>query len=355
MKNLFKTMLILMLLMFTVSVSAQTTETFNGETVGGTTFTEGGATFNATGYFKVVNRTGFGFDDNYFMENIDDPIPAGGVVGSFTNSSNFYANDMYITPVRDDNYVVSTNNNLVFRGKLGGATQFTHTLYYNEINNSSVNNYYTYVNLSSYSSIAIDEIEFEIEPYGTNDTKYFMIDNFQFTMVPSSSPPTVTTNAATGTGTTGTTLNGIVNANDESTTVTFEYGFDTDYGTTVTADQSPVTGSTDTPVSKSITGLGNGITYHYRVVGVSVGGTTNGFDKTFTTIPGIPINVYISNDGSEVTVSWNAVTGATSYKVYSSTDPYTGFMEVGNGSYNVTSWTGSNSETKLFYYVVAVN
>ncbi|NIM12420.1 MAG: hypothetical protein GTO45_09925 [Candidatus Aminicenantes bacterium] len=96
-------------------------------------------------------------------------------------------------------------------------------------------------------------------------------------------PPTAVTNAASSIGTTGATLNGTVNANDGSTTVTFQYGVDTSYGTMVTADQSPVTGSTDTAVSKAITGLTNGITYHYRVVAVNAGGTTYGADMTFTT------------------------------------------------------------------------
>jgi hypothetical protein len=167
--------------------------------------------------------------------------------------------------------------------------------------------------------------------------------------------PSVATEPATGVTSTGATLNGIINANGVSTTVTFEYGLTTAYGTTVTADQSPVSGTADTPVTKTLTGLGSGTTYHFRTVGVSTGGTTYGFDKTFTTVPGIPVNIAISNDGSEVTVSWDEVTGASSYKVFSSTDPYSGFMEVGTGSYGVTSWTGPFDGNKLFYYVVAVN
>ncbi len=100
------------------------------------------------------------------------------------------------------------------------------------------------------------------------------------TLVPK---PAATTNAATSISSTGATLNGSINAKNGSTTVTFEYGLTTSYGTTVTADQSPVTGSTATPVSKAITGLAAGVTYHYRVVGVNAGGTTNGGDKSFTT------------------------------------------------------------------------
>ncbi len=100
------------------------------------------------------------------------------------------------------------------------------------------------------------------------------------TLVPK---PAATTNAATSISSTGATLNGSINAKNGSTTVTFEYGLTTSYGTTVTADQSPVTGSAATSVSKAITGLAAGVTYHYRVVGVNAGGTTYGLDKSFTT------------------------------------------------------------------------
>jgi hypothetical protein len=102
----------------------------------------------------------------------------------------------------------------------------------------------------------------------------------QFTYV---APPTATTNAATIITSTGATLNGSVNANNASTTVTFEYGSTTSYGTSVTADQSPVTGSSATAVSYALSGLTPNTTYHYRVVGVNGGGTTYGADQTFTT------------------------------------------------------------------------
>jgi phosphodiesterase/alkaline phosphatase D-like protein len=102
-----------------------------------------------------------------------------------------------------------------------------------------------------------------------------------FTTLPS--PPTAVTGIATAIGPTTATLNGTVNANDTSTTVTFEYGTTTAYGSTVTADQSPVSGTTDTAVSKALSGLTEFETYHYRVVADSAGGTTYGADMTFTT------------------------------------------------------------------------
>ncbi|NSW94707.1 MAG: fibronectin type III domain-containing protein, partial [Bacteroidales bacterium] len=94
---------------------------------------------------------------------------------------------------------------------------------------------------------------------------------------------TATTNAASGVGNTTATLNGTVNAKGTTATVTFEYGLTTSYGSTVTATPSPVTGSSNTDVSASVTGLTPGTTYHFRVKAVNCGGTVNGSDQTFTT------------------------------------------------------------------------
>ena len=95
--------------------------------------------------------------------------------------------------------------------------------------------------------------------------------------------PTATTNAASSVTSTGATLNGTVNANNDSSIVTFEYGLDTSYGTAVTAVQSPVIGTADTSVSAAISGLLGNTTYHFRVVAVNATGTTYGSDLTFTT------------------------------------------------------------------------
>jgi phosphodiesterase/alkaline phosphatase D-like protein len=135
--------------------------------------------------------------------------------------------------------------------------------------------------------------------YRVSGTNSFGTSNgadMTFTTLPS--PPTATTNPASPVSNTTATLNGTVNANDSSSIVTFEYGLDTSYGSTVTAVQSPVTGSTDTAVSRAISGLTNGVTYHYRVVATNAGGTTNGADMTFTT--GIPAPTATTNPASGI-------------------------------------------------------
>ncbi|MBK8421367.1 choice-of-anchor Q domain-containing protein [Candidatus Villigracilis saccharophilus] len=92
-----------------------------------------------------------------------------------------------------------------------------------------------------------------------------------------------------GSALTGSTavLEGIVNANSgANTTVTFEYGLDTSYGSTVTAAQSPVAFVLDHFVTALISGLSPVTTYHFRVIAQNPNGIYTGSDQTFTTLKG---------------------------------------------------------------------
>ncbi|MCC7216517.1 MAG: Ig-like domain repeat protein [Burkholderiales bacterium] len=112
---------------------------------------------------------------------------------------------------------------------------------------------------------------------------FFDISNVNFA-IGSVPGPTVATGAASAIGQTGATLNGTVSSNGNATTVTFQYGLTTSYGTTVTAVQSPLSaGAANAPVSAAIIGLTCNTTYHFRVVGSNSAGTNNGGDATFTT------------------------------------------------------------------------
>ena len=77
--------------------------------------------------------------------------------------------------------------------------------------------------------------------------------------------PESLTQPVTNLSKTGVTLNGTVNPNGLSTTITFEYGTTTSYDSTVKPSQSPVTGNSITNVSANISGLTLGTIYHYRV------------------------------------------------------------------------------------------
>ena len=120
-----------------------------------------------------------------------------------------------------------------------------------------------------------------VRAYATNSAGTSYGNEVSFTTL---QPPTATTAAATSLASTTATLNGTVNANNQSTTVTFEYGTSTSYGQTINAIPNTVSGSTNTSVSANLTGLTISTMYHYRVKAVSSSGTTYGSDVTFNTL-----------------------------------------------------------------------
>ena len=96
-------------------------------------------------------------------------------------------------------------------------------------------------------------------------------------------PPLVSTAAATSVAFSAATLNGTVDPSFRETAVYFEYGRTTAYGST-TPEQ--IVGSGNGPLSYSVllSGLRQGVTYHYRLVGANAEGTTVGADQSFTTL-----------------------------------------------------------------------
>jgi len=132
--------------------------------------------------------------------------------------------------------------------------------------------------------------------------------------------PVVVTNPATNIGLTSATLNGSVTANLYPTTVTFEWGTSTSYGSAVPATPGTVTGNSPVAVSANLTSLTQNVTYHYRCVGVSTAGTFYGADQLFTpgcppvgaagTISG-PASVCINATGKVYSIA--PVTNATAY------------------------------------------
>jgi hypothetical protein len=95
--------------------------------------------------------------------------------------------------------------------------------------------------------------------------------------------PIATTEPATGIGTEEATLNGVVNPQGISTTYHFEYGTTTSYGSSTPESGSIGNGTSNVAVSKAITGLSPGMTYHFRVAATNLEGTSYGQDRTFNT------------------------------------------------------------------------
>lgn len=83
----------------------------------------------------------------------------------------------------------------------------------------------------------------------------------------------------------GAALSADVNPQDKITTVIFEYGTTTSYGSTKTATQSPLAaGDTAVTCTGTLTGLNADTTYHWRVKVSNDLGTVYGADQTFTTL-----------------------------------------------------------------------
>lgn len=93
-------------------------------------------------------------------------------------------------------------------------------------------------------------------------------------------PPTVTTLAASSITTGSATLNASVNPNGASTTLYFQYGRTTSYGST---SSSQSIGTTSGNYNMPVSGLSAGTLYHFRAVAYNLGGTNFGSDLTFTT------------------------------------------------------------------------
>lgn len=95
--------------------------------------------------------------------------------------------------------------------------------------------------------------------------------------------PTLSAISAQNIVPTGATLTATVNPNGTDSTVWFEYGADTNYGTTTS--QQNVAGSNATPVTVTadLSGFAFGQTCHFRAVAQNSFGVTYGTDQTFTT------------------------------------------------------------------------
>jgi hypothetical protein len=162
--------------------------------------------------------------------------------------------------------------------------------------------------------------------------------------------PAVVTTAATSVSSTSATLNGTVDAGGASTTVTFEYGLTTAYGTSAAGVPATVTGNGPTPVNAAIGGLTVNTTYHYRVKGVNSVGPTYGLDMSFLTtscpmpspagvITG-PTNACGNSTGNVYSVA--PITNATGYTW---TTPTGSSITAGGNTNSITVTMGTTSGT----------
>jgi hypothetical protein len=108
--------------------------------------------------------------------------------------------------------------------------------------------------------------------------------------------PTVTSSAASSISTTGAVLNGTVNDNGSATTIGFEYGTTTSYGSSGTASPASIlSGAGATSVTSTIGSLSVNTQYNYRANATNSLGTTNGSNLTFYTLANVPSTPTVNN------------------------------------------------------------
>jgi Ca2+-binding RTX toxin-like protein len=117
--------------------------------------------------------------------------------------------------------------------------------------------------------------------------------------------PSVETGGVKDVGPTTATLTGRVNPRGRSTSVYFEYGRSTGYGSK-TAVASVGASTTWISVTAPFSGLTPGTTYHYRLVATSDAGTTSGADRAFATSSRATV---VTGAASSVTATSAAVVG----------------------------------------------
>jgi kumamolisin len=179
--------------------------------------------------------------------------------------------------------------------------------------------------------------------------------------------PTVTTGAASAITATSATLGATSDPETSDTTVSFQYGPTTAYGSTsASADIGSGSTSVATTESIAVPGLTTATVYHYRAVATNTAGTVFGADKTFTALaePSIVTGAAasLSATGAEVNLSVNPDGLATTvYLMYGTTTNFgntTTSQVLGAGKTPVNAFLlfpNLAANTTYFYEVVMVN
>lgn len=128
------------------------------------------------------------------------------------------------------------------------------------------------------------------------------------TFTTSGSAPVVTTGSTSSVSSSRATLNGVVNPGEMETSVWFTIGQKNDLSDGTKIEYRSVTGSTDTDVSVTATGLSESTRYFYRVEASNGLGSAKGDIKSFTASRPVGITI---NDAAEFTNSRRVTVYAT--------------------------------------------
>jgi len=199
---------------------------------------------------------------------------------------------------------------------------------------------------------------FRIVAYNSSGTTY----GSDLTFTTLANPPSATTQAASSITTSSAQLNSYVNPNGASTTIYYQYGLTSSYGsTTISGNIGTSAGNYGT----SISSLSPNTTYHFRIVAYNSGGTSYGSDLTFTTLASAPtattqaassiastsaqLNSYVNPNGASTTIYYQYGLTAS----YGSTT-ISGNIGTSAGNYGTTA-SSLTPNTTYHFRIVAYN
>jgi hypothetical protein len=118
-----------------------------------------------------------------------------------------------------------------------------------------------------------------------NNWNYGEVEDYDVTIVPINTEiPSFISLASSMVTINSVVLSGVLNANGANATVSFEYGTTTAYGTNLTAMPVSVSGTLNTSVTATATGLTQNTTYHYRMKAIAGGNNYYSVDSIFKTL-----------------------------------------------------------------------
>ncbi len=184
--------------------------------------------------------------------------------------------------------------------------------------------------------------------------------------------PLVTSVAASSVTDSSATLNGTINARNYATDAEFAYKLSSSgtYSDTLTATPSQVTGSSDTNISFTLTGLLPNTSYDFKALGTNEAGEVAGTELSFATGERAPY--LVTGNASSITLTSATINGtvsaqnssANAYVAYgTSTGVYSDTVAVNENplgsamdTLSVTaSLSGLNNSTTYYYTVFATN
>lgn len=121
-------------------------------------------------------------------------------------------------------------------------------------------------------------------------------------------------------------------------------------------DMHTITGTSQQDFSTQLEDLEGDTLYYIRAYATNAAGTAYGESLSFQTLLGhldAPQNLIISKLDGQISLSWSAVTGALSYKIYRSSDPYSEDWGEPIGTTAELNWLDPAPANAAFYKVLA--